>query len=109
SSVTARRVDNGRYEIILPGMLVQPPALEFYVAAEDEQGGKIGLLGSAQVPLSMEVTEPEGKPFYAEWWFWTGIGAAVALGVVTAFAPSGGSNAPPGNTGTVIIHPQPMP
>jgi hypothetical protein len=109
STVTARRVDNGRYEIILPGLLVQGPALEFYIAAEDEQGNKIGLLGSPQLPLSMEVGEDESKGFYATWWFWTGVGAAVALGVVTAFALSSGGNAPPGgNTGTVIIHPRPM-
>jgi hypothetical protein len=108
STVMARRVDNGRYEIILPGLLIKPPSVEFYIAAEDEQGNKIGLLGSPQMPLSMDVGEDENKSVFATWWFWTGIGAAVALGVVTAFALSGGNSAPPGNTGTVIIHPQPM-
>ena len=109
STVSARRVDNGRYEIILPGLLVQEPTIEFYIAAEDEQGNKIGLLGSPQVPLAIDVSEPEGTPVYATWWFWTGIGAAVAAGVVTAIVLSNGSSNPPGsNTGTVIIHPQPM-
>jgi tetratricopeptide (TPR) repeat protein len=109
STVTARRVDNGRYEIIIPGLLVQQPTVEFYIAAEDEQGNKIGLLGSEQVPLAIDVNEPEGTPVYATWWFWTGIGAAVAAGVVTAIVLSGGSSNPPGgNTGTVIIHPQPQ-
>jgi tetratricopeptide (TPR) repeat protein len=108
STVSARRVDNGRYEIILPGILVQQPSIEFYIAAEDEQGNKIGLLGSPQVPLQIDVSEGEAKPIYATWWFWTGVGAAAVLGVVL-FALSSGGNAPPGgNTGTVVIHPQPM-
>ena len=109
STVTGRRVDNGRYEIILPGLLVQQPSIEFYIAAEDEQGNKIAFLGSPQLPLSIDVAEEESKPIYATWWFWAGVGGAVALGVVTAFVLTSSSSAPPGgNTGVVIIHPQPQ-
>lgn len=37
------------------------------------------------------------KPFYKKWWFWTGVGVAVAGGTVGIFAASGGSS-PPGTS-----------
>jgi hypothetical protein len=42
-------------------------------------------------------TTETGSPFYKKWWFWTGVGAVVAAGVVTAVALSSGkgsSNVP---------------
>ena len=41
--------------------------------------------------------EETGSPIYKKWWFWTGVGAVVAAGVVTAVALSSGkgsSNVP---------------
>jgi hypothetical protein len=39
-------------------------------------------------------TDEESSPFYARWWFWTLVGAAVAGGVVAAVALTGGTTKP---------------
>jgi hypothetical protein len=51
--------------------------------------------GGSTPPVVLTTAPPsEGEPshpFYTRWWFWTGVGAVVAGGVVAAIVLSGGS------------------
>jgi hypothetical protein len=60
---------------VLPAPLSQPAATP---TARETQDGALGL---AQASSSPE--PPASVPVYKRWWFWTGIGALVAGGVVT--------------------------
>lgn len=46
---------------------------------------------------------PPDKPFYKKWWFWTGVGVAVAGGTVGIFAASGGSSPPGTDLGNIVF------
>jgi hypothetical protein len=43
---------------------------------------------------STEPPSPRQTPFYRRWWFWTGVGAAVVAGTVTAIVLAGGGSEP---------------
>jgi len=89
SKITALRTSHGRYAATISGAFVEPPALEYYVAAVDSAGVDLAVEGSAQRPLTLEVSEgKKGTPLYARWWFWGAIGA-VAAGTVAILALSG--------------------
>ena len=65
-----------------------PPGIEFFVEAWDRLGNGPARLGAPDRPLFVEV-RPAPKverptPFYERWWFWTGVGAAVAAGTAVA-------------------------
>jgi tetratricopeptide (TPR) repeat protein len=44
-----------------------------------------------EAAVTGQAAAPEERPVYQRWWFWTGVGAAVAAGVVTAVLLSGSS------------------
>lgn len=81
---------------------VTPPTGEEPPNDEDEEG-------STAIPSPDKVAEgtdtgtsdsppsdrPAGKPIYKKWWFWGGIGAVVATGVIIAVVASSDSGGPP--------------
>lgn len=51
---------------------------------------------SAELVATAPPAPSEEPPYYARWWFWTGVGAVVAGGVVTAILLTHSSKASPG-------------
>jgi tetratricopeptide (TPR) repeat protein len=49
--------------------------------------------------------QPESKPVYKKWWFWTGIGV-VAVGASVGIAAAGGGNGPPPTDLGPIVFPK---
>jgi hypothetical protein len=56
----------------------------------------------ALVAPAANVAATEPRPFYRRWWFWTGAGALVAAGVVTALVLRQGDDySKTGSLGTI--------
>jgi hypothetical protein len=56
--------------------------------------------GAEVTNLEQPKRQETGTPVYRTWWFWTGIGAVVVAGTVTAIVlASGGSKPNSANTG----------
>jgi tetratricopeptide (TPR) repeat protein len=78
---------------VMPAASVSPPALATSPASADDSATAKATPGA----------ESSSTPFYKTWWFWTGVGAAVVAGTVTAFAVSRGEqNACSGNALTCV-------
>jgi hypothetical protein len=56
---------------------------------------------SATPPAPATVAEAAGKPIYKKWWFYAG--AATLAGVVAGVAASGGDDAAPAPSGTLVV------
>lgn len=95
----------GRFFITVPGMHVQPPAIEYYAEGLDDAGNVLAVSGSREKPLSIEVAA-EKKPLYARPWLWGVVGGVVAAGavagIVVGVTSQPGANAP----GHVTILPE---
>ena len=63
----------------------QTPAPVTYAASAPDQPAGVDL--SAPAAPAQAST---GRPFYGTWWFWTGVGAVVVVGTVTALLLSSG-------------------
>ncbi len=92
----------------LPGMVVQSPSIEYYIAAQDANGEVLTTVASEAEPMVVPVREPakpQATPVYRRWWFWTILAAGVvAIGTATAVAvavTSGGGSS--GGTAPVTI------
>ncbi len=44
-----------------------------------------GTVGTSNLTTHPSLPQPSGQPVYAKWWFWTGVGAVVVAGTVSAF------------------------
>jgi hypothetical protein len=83
-----------------PSLPAQQPSVAFPVPAQP-----------AGVDLTAAKSAPEERvssPIYTTWWFWTGVGAAVVAGTVTAIALSssgGGTNNPSSSLGARTVFP----
>jgi tetratricopeptide (TPR) repeat protein len=76
-----------------PAASVLPPALTTSTTPAD----------ASTAATNTPSAESSSTPFYKRWWFWTGVGAAVVAGTVTAFAVSRSEqNACSGNALTCV-------
>ncbi|HEY8430828.1 MAG TPA: hypothetical protein VIL20_20755 [Sandaracinaceae bacterium] len=75
----------------------RPDELELYAVGRDARGRVLTRAGSPLAPLVLPVRLGGGSNG-EEWWLWTAIGGAVALGVVlgVVLGVSGADRAPPG-------------
>ena len=85
STSTAFRVSPDVYAATLPADAVQPPAVDYSLAAVGEADEVLATLGTARAPLRVPVESERRRGVAREWWFWTHIGVAVA-GVATGIA-----------------------
>jgi hypothetical protein len=77
-------VHDGKVEVALPGLNVQAPGLEYCVTALDEHGTTVGLAGSVEHPLAVDVEVPPRRPIYRRRWFVGTVSGLAAAGVVAA-------------------------
>jgi tetratricopeptide (TPR) repeat protein len=96
----------GRFQIVVPGMHVDAPALEYYLVVLDENGASVALAGTLGQPLAVDV-EGRKRPVYVKGWFW-GVMAGVAVvgaGVATAVVLSTRSSISASTPATISIQP----
>jgi tetratricopeptide (TPR) repeat protein len=77
---------------LTPPPAVAPPLPEPSAAAASTSSATVSSTLVAAPPLATA----ERKPVYKRWWFWTGVGAVVAGGVVAAIVLSGPTTRTPG-------------
>jgi hypothetical protein len=89
------------YMATLPGDVVTPPHVDYYVQAQDIGGDVLAGRGDVDAPLRVTVPAKEGGSVAKKWWFWTIIGVAVAGvaggvagGVIAAQKKDGGGPDP---------------
>jgi tetratricopeptide (TPR) repeat protein len=88
SRVEAPVDDAGRVRLIVPGVAVGAPALEYYAIVLDEAGAAIARAGSLAGPLALPVT-PRPVPLHRRRWFWGvmgGVAGVVLIGAITTVA-----------------------
>jgi tetratricopeptide (TPR) repeat protein len=74
---------------------VPPPVAPTYPAATQPAGVDL----STAAPAAPAGQDTAATPFYSTWWFWTGVGAVVVAGTVTAIVlANGGSTTNTANT-----------
>jgi tetratricopeptide (TPR) repeat protein len=96
----------GGFSVIVPGMHVAAPALEYYLVVLDENGASVALAGTLGAPLAVDVVGRK-KPVYVKGWFW-GVLAGVAVvgaGVATAVVLTTHSNISASTPATISIQP----
>jgi hypothetical protein len=94
------------YMATIPGDLVNPPSVDYYLQATDFAGNVLARRGDEDAPLRVNVPGEEKVSVAKKWWFWTIIGVAVAGiaggvagGVVAAKKRTNGGP----STATVVI------
>jgi hypothetical protein len=99
---------DGRFSLTIPGIQVQPPALEYYLNILDDSNTALAHAGTLAQPLLFNVGVLK-KPVYTKGWFWGVVVGVVVAGAVVGGAVGGtvGSSSAPGpNTpATVTIQP----
>lgn len=97
----------GRFSVIIPGMHVHAPGVEYYVVVLDDSGAPVAAAGSLGQPLVVDVQGIK-KPVYTKGWFWGVMAGAVVVagGVATAVALSTRSTITSSTPATVTIQPQ---
>jgi hypothetical protein len=99
---------DGKFALTIPGLQVQPPALEYYLNVLDDSNTALAHAGTLAQPLLFNVGILN-KPLYTKGWFW-----GVVVGVVVAGAVIGGavggtvgqpSTVGPNTPATVTIQP----
>lgn len=106
SAIKAQAGGAGRYAATISGTFIEPPAIEYYVVAEDAEGRALAQEGTPQEPLLLLVDRRtvETTPVYGHWWFWASIGGLLLAGTLVGVALSGDdATPPPGNTADVTI------
>jgi hypothetical protein len=98
----------GGFQVNIPGSVVQPPLVEYYLEAIDEGGLPIAGRGDTEAPLRIVVKGEEQGSIFGTWWFWTGTAAVVAGGVIGAIllskkSSSGGPGSNPNSNVTITI------
>jgi len=69
---------------------------------EQSDSRRLGLQRQPAPPPPAE-EHPADRPFYARWWFWTGIGAVAAGGGVTVYAATRPHGAPSTSLGNIVF------
>jgi hypothetical protein len=97
----------GRFAVTVPGLHVQPPAVEFYLVLIDETGAAVARAGALAQPLAVDV-QAQKRPVYTRGWFWGVIGGIAAAGAVVGLAVGLTASRGPSATSsaTVTIQPQ---
>lgn len=88
SRVVAPVDTTGRVRIFVPGVVVRPPALDYYAVILDDAGVAVARSGSLAAPLEVAV-RPRPVPLYKRGWFlgvMGGVAGLVLVGVVTTAA-----------------------
>lgn len=79
------RLAQGVFRTSIPGPMLTPPLVEYYIEALDEAHLPIASRGDAAAPLRIAIPEPEkGGSLFASPWFWVATAAVVAGGVTGA-------------------------
>lgn len=102
SHATVDANSSGDFDATVPGLAVQPPALEFHVVLLDDSGASVAAGGSLGTPLSVSVTRA-AKPIYKKGWFWAVIGGVAVAGGLAAGLALG---LPRGSSAPVTVNPQ---
>ena len=87
-----------------PAVVVTPPPATTTSANPTTTGLGVVPPPSAEPPVLVSSPGTDAsadKPVYEKWWFWTGVGAVVVGGVVTAILLSGGTSKPSCPSGVV--------
>jgi hypothetical protein len=92
------------YMATIPGDLVLPPNVDYFLGAMDYAGNMLATRGDKDAPLRITVPGEEKVSVVKKWWFWTIIGVAVAGiaggiagGVVAANKRTNGNTGDPAN------------
>ncbi len=87
-----------------PPAAAPPPAQPPAFAPTEAQPAGLNLTSQPAAPATADAS-----PFYTTWWFWTGVGAVVAAGTVTAVVLAsrggGGTNVPATTLGSQPVLP----
>ena len=96
----------GAFSVIVPGMHVKAPALEYYFVVLDDSGASVAIAGTLGQPLAVDV-QGRKKPVYTKGWFWGVLGgvAVVGAGVATAVVLSTRSSITSSTPATISIQP----
>jgi hypothetical protein len=96
----------GHFEVMLPGLQVKPPVVEYYLVLLDDTGASVASAGSLGQPLLLEVQAVQ-KPVYKKGWFWGVLGGVVAAGAIVAGVVVGtATTIGPNTPATLTIQPQ---
>jgi hypothetical protein len=102
SRATVDASPSGTFEATVPGLAVQPPAVEYHAVLLDDGGASVAAAGSLGQPLSVAVVRAK-KPVYARGWFWGVIGGVAAAGAIATGLALG---LPHSNSAPVTVNPQ---
>jgi hypothetical protein len=104
-SRVAQAARGGRFVARVPGMQVEPPALEYYFDLLDDSGVPVAGAGSLGRPLAIEV-KARPRAIYKRGWFWGVVGGvaagAILAGVLAATLPD---KVGPNTPATLTIRP----
>ncbi len=89
----------GHFSLVIPGMQVRAPALEYYAVVLDRRGAPVAEAGTLGQPLVIDVTSGKPTPVYARPWFWGVLGGAsaaiIVVGIAVGVSVSHGSTTTP--------------
>ncbi len=71
----------GRFEVTIPGLAVEAPAIEYYAVALDDNGAAVAGAGSLAQPLALDVGE-RPRPVYKSGVLWGILGGVAVAGAV---------------------------
>ncbi len=69
-----------KFSVDIPGDVVEPPLVEYYIEARDKAGLPVAIRGDAENPLRIAVSESGGV--LTSPWFWIPVSVAVVAAVV---------------------------
>ncbi len=102
SRATVDAAPSGAFVATVPGLAVQPPAVEYHVVLLDDAGASVAAAGSLGQPLSVGVARAT-RPVYRRGWFWGVIGGVAAAGAIATGLALG---LPRNNSAPVTVNPQ---
>jgi hypothetical protein len=100
---------DGKFSFTVPGMQVQPPAVDYYLNLLDDSNTVVAHAGVLSQPLSVPVTAQK-RPVYVKGWFWGVVVGAVAVAAAvvggTVAATTGGSGVSKNSSASVTVVPR---
>ena len=79
--ITAAARAGDRFEVVIPGLAVHAPTVQYYVLLLDDHGASVARAASLGQPFVIDVQAPP-KPLYARGWFWGTVGGVAAAGAI---------------------------